>query len=71
MRTYRQQLDDELKRAQKRYEEAVRKMIDNPTEENIRNRNNAGIDVVTAKSRIENLGKNRDGMEEYHLPNTD
>ena len=71
MRTYKQQLDDELKQAQKRYEEAVKTMLANPTEENIRNRNNAGIDVVTAKSRIENLGKNRDGMEEYHLPNID
>ncbi|HRO75763.1 MAG TPA: hypothetical protein PLP27_06425 [Crocinitomicaceae bacterium] len=65
---YIMELNEKLKQAELKYETAYQAMLENPTMDNISRRNDAYMNLITARSRIDHLGKNRDGGEEYSVP---
>ncbi|MBN9293771.1 MAG: hypothetical protein J0G96_07320 [Flavobacteriia bacterium] len=66
---YTDDLRKRVEKLQEAYDEAYKECLDNPTFDNIQKRNSLATDVMIAKSRRDNYGKNRAVMETVSINN--
>jgi hypothetical protein len=67
--SYIEQLWGDVERAKSKLEAAYKIMQANPTMQNISLCNNASANLATAKSRLENHGKNKDFIDTWNIDN--
>lgn len=65
---YQRELRNKIAQAERQCDAAYTEVLRNPSYENISQLNNARMNLETAKSRLENYGKNMDYIPERVLP---
>lgn len=66
-RSYREQLERQLKKIEKDLIQAHEDVLKNPSHENIRKWNSLNVDKVTINSRIDNLGNTKVVLPSHNI----